>query len=106
MGEELRPWLCGVQKGHVLGMVRKNGSGVRQLLLYRHAVDVEAVEMAEVDVIAVLDGRVMDVRCSVCGEVRTWMEDAARQESRGREPRGRSGSQGAAVVARPARAEG
>ena len=29
--------------------------------------------MAEVDVMAVVEGLVLDVRCSVCGSVRTWV---------------------------------
>jgi len=28
--------------------------------------------MAEVDVMAVVEGLVLDVRCSICGYVRTW----------------------------------
>ncbi len=69
---EEKPWKC--EDGHhVLGMTRRNGSGVRQLLLYRQAVDLDAEEMAEVDVIAVVEGYVMDVRCSICGQTRTWI---------------------------------
>lgn len=66
--DELKPWKC--KGGHTLGLVRRNGSGVRQLLLYREAV---GDEMAEVDVMAVVEGYVADVRCSVCGRVRTWV---------------------------------
>jgi hypothetical protein len=74
MGGEVKAWTCSGDRCHVLGVVRRNGSGVRQLYLYRQAVDVgsEGGEMAEVDVIAVVEGYVTDVRCSICGEVRTW----------------------------------
>ena len=80
---ETKPWMCcksteGSQ--HVLGQVVRNGSGVRQLLLYRMAVDLQAEEPGEVDVMAIVEGHVMDVRCSVCGRVRTWVpgEEALR----------------------------
>jgi hypothetical protein len=33
----------------------------------------EGNETAEVDVMAVIEGRVVDVRCSICGRVRTWV---------------------------------
>lgn len=68
MKEAVKPWMC--RGGHVLGQVRRNGSGVRQLLLYREAIEPGE---GEVEVMAVVDGLVMDVRCSVCGRVRTWV---------------------------------
>lgn len=71
MEHEVKPWKCG--NGHVLGQVRRNGAGIRQLLLYREAVDYEAFESAEVDVMAVVEGYVTEVTCSVCGSVRTWV---------------------------------
>jgi hypothetical protein len=73
MGGEVKAWTCSGDRDHVLGVVQRNGSGVRQLYLYRQAVDVgsEGGEMAEVDVIAVVD-YATDVRCSICGEVRSW----------------------------------
>lgn len=51
----------------------RNGSGVRQLLLYRQAVDPEKSEAVAVDVMAVVEGQVLDVRCSICEECRTWV---------------------------------
>lgn len=66
---EVKVWRC--QGGHVLGQVVRNGNGVRQLLLYRQAVD-EATSMEEVDVMAVVEGLVLDVRCSICQRIRTW----------------------------------
>lgn len=66
---EIKPWKC--DKGHVMGQVRRNGSGIRQLLLYREAVSAEW-DPAEVDVMAVVEGYTADVRCSVCGAQRTW----------------------------------
>lgn len=74
MAKTVSGWECG--RGHVLGQVVRNGSGIRQLLLYRHAVDAHAaadLAMEEVDIIAVVEGYVMDVRCSICEGVRTWV---------------------------------
>jgi len=76
---KVKVWRC--KGGHVLVIVVRNGSGVRQLLLYREAVDSQLQplsqevkeELKEVDVIAVVDGRVMDVRCSICRRVRSWV---------------------------------
>jgi hypothetical protein len=76
---ELVAWRC--PGGHVLGQVRRNGSKVQRLLLYRQAVDLSPAPLREaeaagvveeVDVIAVVEGLVMDVRCSICGGIRTW----------------------------------
>lgn len=63
---EVREWKC--SQGHVLGLVKRNGRGIRQLMLYRHALG----EQAEVDVMAVVEGLVMDVRCDICECIRTW----------------------------------
>ena len=41
-------------------------------MLYRQAVDPDATKPEEVDVIAVVEGFVTDVRCGICGRVRTW----------------------------------
>jgi hypothetical protein len=85
--DELKPWVC--SSGHILGQVRQNGKGVTQLYLYREAVVGAGGddEMAEVDVMAVVEGLVMDVRCSICGGFRTWVpgEEAIRRllEKRG-----------------------
>jgi hypothetical protein len=92
MEYEMKPWRC--PSGHTLGMVNRNGSGVRRLLLYRQAVDGGMVleegqphrtapteeAPGEVDVIAIVEGYVADVRCSVCGRIRTWVpgEEAMR----------------------------
>ncbi len=65
--QTIKVWKC--SNGHALGQVVRNGNGVRHLLLYRQA----ASEEGEVDVLAVVEGYVADVRCSVCGEVRTWV---------------------------------
>jgi hypothetical protein len=66
--EELKIWRCG--KGHALGVVRRAGNGVQQLLLYRHAISMGSTEA--VDVMAVVEGSVMDIRCEICGGMRTW----------------------------------
>jgi len=77
MVDEARAWMCPSGR-HVLGQVLRNGSGIRQLLLYRHAVE-EAQQ--EVDVFAIVEGYVADVRCDLCGRVRTWVpgEEAIQQ---------------------------
>jgi len=74
---EIRPWKC--QAGHVMGVVSRNGSKVRQLLLYRQALVYEAP--GEVDVIAIIEGYAAEVRCSECGRIRTWVpgEEAMRR---------------------------
>jgi len=73
-----KPWKC--KNGHVLGQVVRNGSGVRRLYLYRQAVD-ETDPQDAPDTMAVVEGYVSDVRCSICGCIRTWVpgEEAMRQ---------------------------
>lgn len=70
MPTEMKTWCC--PSGHVLGQVLRNGSGVRQLLVYRQAIDRGALGEAP-EVMAVAEGLVLDVRCSVCGSLRTWV---------------------------------
>ena len=70
--DEIRAWVCSGNKRHVLGQVRRNGRGIRQVLLYRVAVNLDDKEPEEVDVITVLEGAAYDVRCSICGAIRTW----------------------------------
>ena len=67
---EMKPWKC--KGGHILGRVVRNGRGIRQLYLYRQAVDYTAEDLQDADVMAIVEGLVMDVQCSVCGSVRTW----------------------------------
>ena len=81
MKGESRPWKCPSGR-HILGQVVRNGSGIRQLHLYRGAVDLGAEEqLVEQDIIAIVEGYVSDVRCDLCGRVRTWVpgEEALRQ---------------------------
>ncbi len=74
MGDmQTKPWRC--PNGHILGVVRREKVSrywVRRLALYREAVDPKASAPADVDVIGVVDGAALDVRCSVCGAVRSW----------------------------------
>ena len=80
MGETVQVWRCKEgQEGHVLGQVRKNGRGSNQLLLYRHAVAADE-SPAEVDVMAVVQGSVVDIRCDICGALRTWVPGQAEYE--------------------------
>jgi hypothetical protein len=81
---DLKQWKC-KECSATLGMVKRNGRGIRQLLLYRNAVQLVDDVPAEVDVIGVLEGTMMDIRCSACGSVRTWQagqEASARREVR------------------------
>lgn len=67
---DLKQWKC--RQGHALGMIRMNGNGIPQLMLYRHAVDMSAEQPAQVDVmIGALVGQ-MPVQCDICGEVQLW----------------------------------
>jgi len=87
---EMKAWRCPGGE-HVLGMVVRNGSGVRQLVLYRIAIPSNSQEsdsqIEEVEVMAVVEGYVADVRCSICGRVRTWVpgEEAMRKLLEGRQ---------------------
>lgn len=68
---DVKPWKCKTC-GATLGMVERNGSGIRHLLLYRHPV-VENEAMEEVDVITVIEGcETSPVKCT-CGAVRIWV---------------------------------
>lgn len=68
---ETKQWRC--KKDHVLGVISWNGSGIPQLMLYRHAVDLSAERPEAVDVIGPIQGRV-PVRCDVddCNSVTMW----------------------------------
>ena len=68
----MKPWRCKTCGAH-LGKVSRNGSGIHQLLLFREAIDTDQEQVGDVDVIAVVEGYVADVRCSNCGGTRTWI---------------------------------
>jgi hypothetical protein len=75
---ESHAWKC--RKGHTMGQVERNTSGIRVLLLYRQATPLptsplpaEGERSYEVDVMAVVEGYAADIRCSLCGEIRTWV---------------------------------
>jgi hypothetical protein len=69
--QQMTAWRC--NKGHTLGMVQRDGHGIRQLILYRQAIAYTADTPEDIDVIAILEGHAQDVRCSQCGSVRTWV---------------------------------
>jgi hypothetical protein len=71
MTDEITAWEC--KNGHVMGQARRTGRGAHQLILYRHAVDFGVEKPVEVDVIAVIRGQGMDIRCDICGAKRTWV---------------------------------
>ena len=91
--DEMRVWTC--ENGHVLGLVRRNGRGITQLMVYRQAVDMAAEEPVPPEVMSIAEGTVVDIRCSACDALRTWiqdeamlerlMEDRRKTEDRGRE---------------------
>ena len=89
---DVKTWKC--KGGHLMGLVIRNGDKVQQLLLFREAVHdmqsecghgdlanefaLDAVPLQsstreEIDVMAVVEGYVADVRCSICRRVRTWV---------------------------------
>ena len=86
--KELRRWNC--RNWHVLGVVERvqastNGTKyhVSRLMLFRQAIDLDplsVVKLEDVDVIANIEGTVMDIRCSCCGSIRTWWMGAATLE--------------------------
>ena len=90
MSDEMRPWVD--DNGHVLGMAGRNGSGITQLWIYRHAIDLTADEPAAPEVMGIAQGHVFDIRCDVCGAVRTWVpgDEAMRRllEAAGRKVEG------------------
>ena len=81
----LKVWKCG--KGHVLGLMRRDRNKTKEqrefwvsrLMLFRQALD-ETEDLKKGDVIALIEGTTLDVKCSVpgCGCARTWWtgEDA------------------------------
>lgn len=77
--QKISDWRC--SNGHKLGVVARNTSGIRQLWVYRQAIDAAAEEPAEVDVLGIAEGALFDVRCSICGSSRTWVpgEEAMRK---------------------------
>lgn len=67
---EMKYWLC--PKGHVLGMVKRDGSGVRKLWLFEHAFR-EILPDDEAYAIAVIEGKA-DIYCTICGgNLRMWV---------------------------------
>lgn len=83
---DLKQWHC--KNKHTLGMIRLNGNGIPQLMLYRHAVDANADQPAEVDLmIGPLVGRI-PVRCDICDDVSVWdvSVDALAELIRGMRP--------------------
>ncbi len=73
--DEMRIWTC--ENGHVLGLVRRNGRGMTQLMVYRQAVDMAAEEPEAPEVMSIAEGTVVDIRCSVCEAMRTWVAGEA-----------------------------
>lgn len=74
---DVKEWKC--PNGHVVGLVKrvktqvgKSDLHISRLLLFRQAVDREAMRPENVDVIAAVEGTALEIRCSVCGEVRPW----------------------------------
>jgi hypothetical protein len=106
--DEIKAWKC--ENGHVMGQIVKNGRGVTRLLLYREAVNLVAPQaissqtptpcgagaslpspedgrgsreegIGDVDVMAVIEGYAVNIVCSKCGCIRSWVpgEEALRK---------------------------
>ena len=90
MNREIKPWRC--KNNHIMGLTQRNSSGIRVLMLYRNALDADLsparipdlspgpsperggdIDLNEIDVMAIVEGYAADVRCSICGSVRTWV---------------------------------
>lgn len=71
MSQKIADWKC--PQGHALGQVVRMGNHHRRLWIYRHAVDGDAEEPAQIDVLGIAEGLVMEVACDVCGSSRTWV---------------------------------
>ncbi|MHB0922646.1 MAG: hypothetical protein ACYC3H_01605 [Bellilinea sp.] len=76
MNEPAKIWRC--KNGHHMGQVIRNGSGIRVLLLYRQALDLndEGKDLEEVEVMGIVEGYVAEIRCSICGSIRSWVPGA------------------------------
>lgn len=68
---DVKTWKC--ENHHALGVVVRDGGGVRRVLLFRQALAAAPHQLDDVEVLAVVEGYVADVRCSICGAVRTWV---------------------------------
>lgn len=79
-GDEVRVWRC--EHGHVLGHIQTRYPGgwkTTELVVYRQALD-QAHPGAEPDVMLVARSEVIDVRCSICGSMRTFVPGQAEIE--------------------------
>lgn len=54
-----------------MGVVTPNGSDIKILLLYRQSI--QQGSGAPIDVVAVIEGFASDIKCSLCGKMRTWI---------------------------------
>lgn len=74
----VKPWRC--KCGAVMGAVYRNGSGVRQLMVFRTPIPDGEEMPPEVDVSVVVEGAAT-VRCELCGASRVWVpgEEALRE---------------------------
>jgi hypothetical protein len=87
MQESGKPWLC-PGKQHIIGIVTRNGSGIRVLRQLRESMPAKKSEegFAPGDISAVIEGYAV-VTCSICGRERVWepgqeaLERVIRQES-------------------------
>lgn len=73
MPREMTPWRC--KNGHILGIVERNGSGVRVLKLFRYSIldDYPDWENEEMDIVATIEGYATDIICFSCNATRTWV---------------------------------
>lgn len=83
---DFKQWRCGGNSGHILGVIERvkvNGRSYQyfttRLLIFREAVDLSAEVPAEIEVLGVVDGKMLSMvlKCSVpgCGCMREWHPD-------------------------------
>jgi hypothetical protein len=66
---KMKQWRC--RNKHILGFIHWNGNGIAQLMVLRKALDMQADQLNEVDLLGPLEGR-MPIRCSICDDVQVW----------------------------------
>lgn len=72
--DEKRVFCC--EHGHVIGLVSRNSRGLRELLLYRQAIDPMDERADPPDVMAIVDSAI-EIKCSICETARAWVPGEA-----------------------------
>lgn len=73
--DQVIEWKCkNEQCGATLGLIRQNGRGYHQLLIYREAIGPDH-KGDPPEVMGVLVGLALDIRCSSCENIQPWEPD-------------------------------